>query len=130
MWDLVFGNFYSLNTNPRPAIAFENNLTGRYVAVSCETLGAPPTWHKAGHIQSMYSVGSGTAPIKSRYCRLGLTIIRLSEIEFAAASFRFSPVPWLLNLTIQVYSTNQLEQLDPLVRIEQKVDDISTYGGA
>jgi hypothetical protein len=128
VWQLVFGNVYFLKTSPRPVISFPNNLTGRYLAIECETLGAPQTWYRAGYLQPMFSIGQGIASLGSRGCRLGLTIIRLSEIEFTSQSFRFNPVPWLLNLTIQVYSTDELEELDPLVRIERTVNDISTYG--
>jgi hypothetical protein len=127
VWDLVFSNFYSFSGS-KPRISFLNNLTGRYIAVSCESLGASPTWFTAGHLRSMYTIGQGTASIKSRRCRLGLTILRLEEIEFASSSFQFHPVPWLINLTIQIHSTKDFEQLDPIVRIEQKVDDISNFG--
>lgn len=125
MWDLAFGNVYFLRTNPRPIIAFPNNLTGRYLAINCETLGAPPTWYRAGYLQPMFPIGGGSAPLGSKSCKLGFTIIRLNEIEFSSSSFKFNPVPWLINLTIQVYSNNELEQLDPLVRIEQKIDNLS-----
>jgi hypothetical protein len=124
----VYSNYFPLNISPKPKIIINNNLTGKHLIVDAKSLGAAPSWYRAGYLHSIFDESGivDGATIKKHFCRLGTTYVELSDLQFLN-SFLFQPVPWLIDITLKVWSTADLNIYNPIERIEQKINSLNDF---
>ena len=124
-WQLVYSNYFPLNVKPKPKITINNNLTGKHLIVEVKSLGAAPGWYRAGYFHSLFDESGVVdgATIKKHFCRLGTTYIQLSDLELLN-TFLFQPVPWLISITLKIWSTADLDIYTQSERIEEKLNEV------
>lgn len=125
-WQLVYSNYFPLNITSKPKILINNNFIGRHLIVDTKSLGAAPSWYRAGYLNSVFDESGVVqgATINKHFCRLGTTYIELSDLEFDN-TFTFKPVPWLVDITLKIWSANDLDSYNPIRRIEEKINDLN-----
>jgi hypothetical protein len=127
-WTQVYSITLPLLLSPKPKIVINNNFTGRHLIVQCESLGASPSWYRAGLLAIIINdVTIGNATIEKYKCRLGHTYIQLDDwLVNNDFSFEFQPVPWLVNIQIKIWSresfNTDIEQLQDELR--QVIDEL------
>jgi hypothetical protein len=130
---------------PIPKITIPTQLESPILAVYISCLPDTPTWHFGGWLNQKIFTGLtvGGSPdaenVQRRKIWLNkITIIRLDRLS-NNYSVTFEVPKWFQSVSIQVWeyiglyedSTELLieEMREDVLRIEQKVDDIATFGG-
>lgn len=135
--DLVLGQtgkYY-----PIPNHSIPGNFEGRTLAVGSSSTKAKPTWNLGFYLAQVINVpGVGNAEARSIPIRLGLNLVRFPPLS---AQFRLKArIPrWHQEMSITIWQyvsvesdvLDRLTNLEPTVtRIEEKVDEINSWGNA
>jgi hypothetical protein len=123
-WSLVHSSLTNVNGN-NPDISITPNLTGKYIIVFTDSLGANPAWYKAGYLVPFFDDNTiGRVYGKSKYCGLRrYSLIKLDDWEFLNP-FIFKPVPWLVDIQIKIWSTADYALYDQQDRAEERINEI------
>lgn len=123
-WSLVHSSHTNINGNSSE-ISITPALTGKYIIVFTDSLGANPAWYKAGYLLPFFDDSSiGRVYGKSKLCGLKRhTFIKLTDWEFLNP-FAFKPVPWLVDIQIKIWSTPDYALYDQDDRTEERLNEI------
>ncbi|WP_375514424.1 hypothetical protein [uncultured Nostoc sp.] len=123
-WSLVHSSHTNINGN-NSEISITPAFTGKYIIVFTDSLGANPSWYKAGYLLPFFDNSSiGRVYGKSKFCGLKRhTFIKLTDWEFLH-SFAFKPVSWLVDIQIKIWSTADYALYDQEDRIEERLNEV------
>lgn len=123
-WSLAYSSLININGN-RSEISITPVLTGKYIIIFTDSLGANPTWYRAGCLLPFFDDNTiGRVYGKSKFCALKRhTFIKLTDWEFLN-SFMFKPVPWLIDIQIKIWSTSDYALYDQADRAEERINEI------
>ncbi|MEH2437364.1 MAG: hypothetical protein V7K25_24540 [Nostoc sp.] len=126
-WSLIHSSHKNINGNSSE-ISITLTLTGKYIIVFTDSLGANPAWYKAGYLLPFFDDSSiGRVYGKSRFCGLRrYTFMKLTDWEFLN-NFAFKPVPWLVDIQIKIWSTADYALYDQQDRVEDRVNEVYNF---
>ncbi|RAM50396.1 MAG: hypothetical protein C6Y22_17525 [Hapalosiphonaceae cyanobacterium JJU2] len=131
-WVKVYQQAFNLHTNPRPRVLIIRRFKSRILSIETTKIGS---WDYSfiGWIVPVLNTPDGVS--EGRYTRLylGKQTYKLQSSDLVG-SLEIKPKLWIPDLTVKIWElqgyTDPSETiLTNLERIEQKIDDISNYGG-
>jgi hypothetical protein len=131
-WVKVYDKAFNLHTNPRPRILIIRQFQSRFLTFETTKIGS---WdfNFVGWIIPVVNTPTGVSEGKYRRLYLGRQTHLLCKSDFIG-NLEIKPRLWIPDLTVRVwelqgYADSDETILTNLDRIEQKIDDISSYGG-
>lgn len=124
LWTLVHSSLTNVYHNQDNEIVITGALTGKYLVISCETIGNPG-WKFAGHLRSEWD-DSNIGRVQDRWwrCYFGQTSIKLNDWQFLNPLV-FRPKPYLVNIQLKIWSTPDMAIYDPIARIEEDLKNLN-----
>jgi hypothetical protein len=131
-WVKVYDKAFNLHTNPRPRILIIRQFQSSFLTFETSKIGS---WdfNFVGWIVPVINTPTGISEGRYRRLYLGRQTHLLSKSDLVG-NLEIKPRLWIPDLTVRVWELQGYPDSDETIltnldRIEQKIDDISSYGG-
>ncbi|BAZ36963.1 hypothetical protein NIES4101_28840 [Calothrix sp. NIES-4101] len=127
MWKRVYQRNFLLHVNPRPQIIIHYRFQSRLIAIGCEKVGS---WdlNFVGWLIPFQITPDGR--MDGRWKRLYLGnqqhVLSIADLQ---GSIEVRPKLWIPDLKLTIWEKPFDFAEERLDRIEEKIDDITTFGG-